>query len=832
MNKIKGDLYEKFILDYLRDKSDCNGKYVWLWSDIPVKYIINCGFITDLNKYRIASLQSDDINPYRDVGVDILQRKDNKYIFVQCKNYTGTIHVKDLSGFYMVMSNYINNEGHVYYTSKLSINIKENACNKMIKYFREPFIQSQIKTTDFKLYDFQVDAVDKLKIHFKNNNRGILHMPCGTGKTLIGCYLAKQYQYAIIISPLRHFAQQNLKRFNEYDSNYKSLVIDSDNIDNATRDVNYIREFILKNINNNILLSATFKSVDIINQVIGLFDDSKLLIIIDEFHNLSKANVIGKQKELKNETEDDSVDNDEYETDDESIDEEDQDDIYKLLNGEYHILNMSATPRIYELEDDADDDPFENLLGNIAYTMSWKDAIENEYICDYRIYVPSVFENKQEALDELHEGINIKHLKLDTTLELKCNFIINGMLYHGCKKCIAYFEDTKQLKLFYDTFVKVNDNFYRENFLIDYITYEENNKERNQSIKRFTKYDGYSILCSVRILDECIDIKQCDSVFITYNSNSKIRNMQRMSRSNRKDSDNPNKIARIFLWCDTYDKLPEFLSGLKEYDPDFKEKIKVQSSKCSHITGKQNEYTDNDTKVLNQLFVKVTEFKRVSWDEKLGMVKKYIDENGKRPSNRDNHEKIKQIGKWISTQITNYKKKTYIMKNQDIRKKWENFIKEYEQYFISNEENWNNQLSELKKYIDENGKRPSDHDKNEKIKQMSNWTSHQNTNYKKKTQIMKNQDIRTKWEDFIEEYKEYFISNEENWNNQLSELKKYIDENNKLPSTIDKNEKIKQIGTWTSNQITNYKKKTYIMKDKEIRTKWEDFIEEYQEYFN
>ena len=65
----------------------------------------------------------------------------------------------------------------------------------MIKYFREPFIQSQIKTTDFKLYDFQVDAVDKLKIHFQHNNRGILHMPCGTGKTLIGCYLAKQYQF-------------------------------------------------------------------------------------------------------------------------------------------------------------------------------------------------------------------------------------------------------------------------------------------------------------------------------------------------------------------------------------------------------------------------------------------------------------------------------------------------------------------------------------------------------------------------------------------------------------------------------------------------------------
>lgn len=47
---------------------------------------------------------------------------------------------------------------------------------------------------------------------------------------------------------------------------------------------------------------------------------------------------------------------------------------------------MSATPRIYELEDNNDCD-IEDILGKIVYKMDFK-AIENKYICDYDIYLP------------------------------------------------------------------------------------------------------------------------------------------------------------------------------------------------------------------------------------------------------------------------------------------------------------------------------------------------------------------------------------------------------------------------------------------------------------
>ena len=58
---------------------------------------------------------------------------------------------------------------------------------------------------------------------------------------------------------------------------------------------------------------------------------------------------------------------------------------------------------------------------------------------------------------------------------------------------------------------------------------------------------------------------------------------------------------------------------------------------------------------------------------------------------------------------------------------------------------------------------------------------------------MTNEEIYKIWTEFInsDKYKEYFISNENSWKLKLNELKKYIDDNNKRPSTHDKNKQIK-----------------------------------------
>ena len=77
------------------------------------------------------------------------------------------------------------------------------------------------------------------------------------------------------------------------------------------------------------------------------------------------------------------------------------------------------------------------------------------------------------------------------------------------------------------------------------------------------------------------------------------------------------------------------------------------------------------------------------------------------------------------------------------------------------------------------------------------------------------------------------MSNEDAWNESLNELKKYINENDKLPSSTDKDKQIKILGSWIVNQKISYKTKKNIMKNEKIYNQWTKFINDpiYNKYF-
>jgi co-chaperonin GroES (HSP10) len=72
--------------------------------------------------------------------------------------------------------------------------------------------------------------------------------------------------------------------------------------------------------------------------------------------------------------------------------------------------------------------------------------------------------------------------------------------------------------------------------------------------------------------------------------------------------------------------------------------------------------------------------------------------------------------------------------------------------------------------------------------------------------------------------------NTDMWLNRLEKLKEFININEKRPSSKSKNREEKTLGHWLSYQKTNYNKKKEIMKNKNIRKIWEDFVEEYKNY--
>ena len=124
------------------------------------------------------------------------------------------------------------------------------------------------------------------------------------------------------------------------------------------------------------------------------------------------------------------------------------------------------------------------------------------------------------------------------------------------------------MKTFAKIIIEQCKNYFAITHSCNYIISSDLRDERKIKLKQFTDFNGYSVMCSVDILNECIDIPKCDSIFIAYPSKSKIRNIKRLCRANRKDKENPNKIANILLWCDDYkNDLIDFENNL-EYNFD------------------------------------------------------------------------------------------------------------------------------------------------------------------------------------------------------------------------------------------------------------------------
>ena len=629
------------------------------------------------------------------------------------------------------------------------------------------------------------------------------------------------------------------------DGSYSMMIIDSDG---DGRNIDKIQDFVKKN--EKICLFATFKSVDIINALVndGLLKRDEYFVVIDEFHNLSINDILEVEddfedfQELENvhlEVEEEPDSEEEFDEEDlDMLDEEDFDDdeiaekddktteMYKLLHSNARILFMSATPKLMgnnsEYSEDYDID--EEIFGNIDYKMPMHDAIATGKICDYMVYVPTLSIEKTVGLDLIQDEVDIR--SYDKELVIKARFIIRGMMNNGGRRCIIYLQTKDECRKMNTILADVGKNYFAVNINTNYLISDLGKDERKLVLKEFVDKDGYNFICSVDILNECIDIPECDSIFIAYPSKSKIRNIQRVCRANRKDKKNPDKVARIDVWADEYkDDLVDFIGHLKEYDEGFS----FNKVKRINVVGKGDavmriDDEDKDNARLEGFVVGVKGID--NWFEKLEEVKKYIDENGKRPTKIDN----KYLCKWLEHQITNYNNKKKSMKNTEISKLWLTFINDekYCKYFTDNITKWKMVLEELLEFLDKYNRKPN-------IKKetfLYGWFSNQKQIFKLKIQIMKNDEIYTLWKLFINEpkYTKYLLNALELWKYNFENLKKFMNENKSRP-TISKNE---FLCNWINAQMQNYKNKKNIMKiNEDIFTQWDDFVKsnEYSKYF-
>jgi superfamily II DNA or RNA helicase len=835
-NQEKGLLYEKHVKEFII-QTLCKNAY--LWNECPETILIDNKLIHSHNTMRLLRKDAKEghIHSHKDIGIDIIQVEPDKCSIVQCKNgYQNGLCVDDIAGI-MMRSAFIRNVNtFIYYTNCLSRNIlytsgispyvshidcsgshsnidelAEVSNDNKIYFVKLPYENSNNEAIEeidivpeIVAYSYQAEALNTLKKHYDTINRGILSLPCGTGKTFTSYLISNDYKQVIILSPLREFASQNLNKFIEYGYDKKNTrLVDSD----GDRDIESIKGFIQSN--NRFVISCTYKSTDLISECLELFNDA--LFIIDEFHNLSKSNISSKD-----------------------------DNIYKLLISKHRILYMSATPRIYDIEydnidDNTDDDTdnededetvdTEQLFGDVVYQMTFTDAIANKYITDYRIWLPSIHENNEELDKEL------SIYEIDNEIKNRCKFLYSCIANNGSRKCIVYCRnDTEDMKAMMECMKTLNE-FYIMDIEMNSISCEDSEKKRKRVLKSFSNGDDkIQLLFNIRILNECIDIPACDSVYISYPPKNKITTIQRISRATRIDKNNPYKVANVYIWCEEYDDILETLSSIKEYDIMFKDKVKISTVDFYNNKGqKELEIIENDRVLLSNCIIGVKEFRVITWEEKLAMVEEYIKEHGKLPSKSNKNKNIRSLAGWVWWQKKNYINMKYNMSNKQIRSIWENFEEKYQEVFKSNEEIWIENKNKLEEYIQANNKLPSQSDKNRNIVSLANWTQLQI--YKAKQEDTKYIKRHKCWEDLTNKYDYLFKSNEEIWVENKNKVEEYIQKYNKLPSQHDKDKYVSSLGSWVNAQKINYKYKKDRMSREDNRIIWKNFEEKYKEVF-
>ena len=339
----------------------------------------------------------------------------------------------------------------------------------------------------------------------------------------------------------------------------------------------------------------------------------------------------------------------------------------------------------------------------------------------------------------------------------------------------VFFNSTTRCKEFCEKLKKVNINS-------SYLTGKSSNEKRIE-VKNKLCNGNLDVLSLCGVYNEGISIDNIRTVMFGDLRHSDINKVQIMMRASRLHYSKPfYRIIIPIVNDDMYEcDMKDIVRTFCKIDPIMKKCIENKSKTRIKIEGIQFEDIEKAELQYEQIYNSIGKFisgksNEELWYYNLEKVKDFVNKENKRPNEKSKCKNERKIGSWLSTQLRNYKKKLYIMKDNKIRNLWTKFINDdkYKEYFLSNEELWYDNLEKLKEFINIKNKRPLyERSKNINERKIGKWLSHQLINYEIKIRIMKDKKIRNLFEKFINDdrYKEYFLSNEELWYDNLEKLK-------------------------------------------------------------
>jgi glutaminase len=395
-------------------------------------------------------------------------------------------------------------------------------------------------------------------------------------------------------------------------------------------------------------------------------------------------------------------------------------------------------------------------------------------------------------------------------------------------------KEDENIKNMWEQFVKRHYKLFRTNEekWLDYLKeLEEYIKIHNQLPNHTNKYDNISLLAKWTTTQKrnYVDKNQIMN-------NDEIRKLW---------EEIVNKYQEVFktteeLWKDNLNNLKEYINIHNKLPTSCNQDETIKSlglwtrNQAKNYDNKQYIMKNEVIQTLWEEFMKENKKLFLNneelWNYNKNKVEEYIQQYSKLPAQTDKKQDIAVLGNWIQSQKQNYIKKSKIMIDETIRTIWEDFVKQYEKYFMSNEEIWMTRFDELNEYINIHKKIPTFRDK--EVVSLVQWMRHQRKNYDNRIQIMKNEDIRKLWKEFTDNNTELFITADEIWIENKNKVEDYIQKYNKLPSQANKDKTISSLASWVYSQKQNYKNREHIMKNNnDIVKEWECFIEKHSILF-
>jgi len=487
--------------------------------------------------------------PSQDLGIDLIAKNGKEYHAIQCKYHSDkskSVSFKEVSTFLsMLEGNNAFSQGYICSSANGTSKNLDKIKTKPINYIlsdtwanlnEEVFadIHNYLKGKSFipepfKPRPHQKKAVSNAKKHFKNESRGKLIFPCGAGKSLTGFWFTQELKSknTLIAVPSLSLIKQTLdvylREIVAIKKQVKWLCICSDdgigkNDDIVFKTENlgvpcqtdpaYIEKWLKENKNAKKIVFTTYQSGKIIAELSKKLKLKFDVGIFDEAHK-----TVGSSKKL-----------------------------FSHLLFEENIsidkrIFMTATERFYGgIKDDILSMDDEDIYGDTFSQMSFKEAIENNLLTDYKVITIDV--KKSEISDFIRENklveLNGKWAKESEARSMASMLALRkAMKRFSIKNAVSFHSSI--------------DKAIRNQGIQDYITdsygfqpidtFTVSGKipttKRNDIVQEFANSDR-ALITNARCLTEGVDVPNIDCIVFADPRRSKVDIVQALGRALRK----------------------------------------------------------------------------------------------------------------------------------------------------------------------------------------------------------------------------------------------------------------------------------------------------------